>query len=535
MTDFPSLPRAIAIARAALAGGSGPDVAWLFHRLLALVFLGAWISLGVQAHLLIGSRGLLPIARYLEAARDTDAIGFGRFPTLFWLAAGDGALTVGIVAGVALALLALAGVFPRLSFALGTALYLSYVTACRTFLSFQWDNLLLECGALAALLPADKPALVPHALLRLLLFKLYFESGIAKWQSHLGDWHDGSAMTFYYETAPLPTWLGFYAHALPDAWHRLESWGALALELAVPILFFGPRRTRLAAATAVTLFQIVNAATANYGFFCYLAAALHVFLLDDADVGRLRARLAQAARARREATSPGAPSTPKLFGLGGEVRRPSPPVRNPYGQSGAPPEPRAPAPDPPWRRPVRAGVHAVAAALFVCISLTDGLLSFAPVPALHQALGPWHAMYSPWRLVNTYHLFGHITRERIEPEFQTSEGQTWTPQPLRHKPGDLARAPDLVAPHQPRVDFQLWFYGLSFQARTPEYVATLLDRLCRDPDAVQDLFARPLAARPGSVRIAFWQYHFATPAERRATGLWWRRDFVGATPPVPCR
>src|SRR5256885_8382782 len=43
-----------------------------------------------------------------------------------------------------------------------------------------------------------------HLLLRVLLFKLYFESGIAKWQSGLHDWHDGSAMTFYYETAPLP-------------------------------------------------------------------------------------------------------------------------------------------------------------------------------------------------------------------------------------------------------------------------------------------------------------------------------------------
>ena len=46
-------------------GGSGPRVAWLFHRLLALVFVDAWISLGVQVGRLIGSRGLLPIAPFL--------------------------------------------------------------------------------------------------------------------------------------------------------------------------------------------------------------------------------------------------------------------------------------------------------------------------------------------------------------------------------------------------------------------------------------------------------------------------------------
>src|SRR5207244_2713248 len=83
-----------------------------------------------------------------------------------------------------------------------------------TFLSFQWDNLLLECGALASLLPGDRsdpPARVVHVLFRLLLWKLYFESGIAKWQSHLGDWIDGSAMLHYYETAPLPTLLGWFS------------------------------------------------------------------------------------------------------------------------------------------------------------------------------------------------------------------------------------------------------------------------------------------------------------------------------------
>ena len=37
----------------------------------------------------------------------------------------------------------------------------------------------------------------------------------------------------------------------------------------------------------------------------------------------------------------------------------------------------------------------------------------------------------PFRFVNVYHLFGSITRERIEPEFQTSDGTTWS-QPLGH-------------------------------------------------------------------------------------------------------
>src|SRR5207245_100008 len=118
-------------------------------------------------------------------------------------------------------------------------------------------------------------------LFRAVLFKLYFESGIAKWQSPLGDWQDGSAMTYYYETAPLPTALAWTAHNLPVWWHHFESRATLALELLVPLGIFGPRRARLGAAAALTGFQLLNIASANYGFFCYLAAILHVFLLDD--------------------------------------------------------------------------------------------------------------------------------------------------------------------------------------------------------------------------------------------------------------
>ena len=183
---------------------SGAGVARLYHRLLAIIFLIAWASLGVQVDVLIGSHGLLPAAPFLAAAH-AQGIGLSQIPTVFWLDAGDGALRLGIWIGAALSAAALFGFRPRLCTGLATVLYLSYASASRTFLSFQWDNLLLECGALAVFLPTDRPARWIHVLFRVLLFKLYWESGIAKWQSHLGDWQDGSAMTFYYETAPLPT------------------------------------------------------------------------------------------------------------------------------------------------------------------------------------------------------------------------------------------------------------------------------------------------------------------------------------------
>jgi len=470
---------------------SGPVVARLFHRLLALVFLDAWLSLGVQVHVLIGAHGLLPIARFLARARHQ--LSFTDFPTLFWLGVTDTTLTLGIVAGVILSLVALFGRWPRAIAAVQVVLYLSFTTAARTFLSFQWDNLILECAFFAAFLPRERRSPWMHTLFRLILLKLYWESGVAKWQSHLHDWQDGSAMTYYYETAPLPTALAWYLHHAPVWWHHVESWATLAFELGVPFgIFVGFRRVRLACAAILTSFQIINAATANYGFFCYLAAALHVFLLDDGDVARVAAYVRARLRLRPRAPSPSLPparSLPAILLLAG----------------------------------------------FVVVSGCDALVSFVDSPALFAALLPLRHVYAPFRIVNTYHLFGHITRARIEAEFQTTDdGTNWIAHDLWHKPGDPQRRPDWVAPHQPRVDFQLWFYGLSYKTGAPEYVTALIERLCRDPAAVQPLFRAPLSLHPKAARIVYWQYHFTTAAERHATGAWWKRDPVDVTDTVPC-
>ncbi len=351
-------------------------------------------------------------------------------------------------------------------------------------LSFQWDNLLLECGLLAAFLPRDRPAPLIHFLFRVVLFKLYFESGVAKWQSPIHDWQDGSAMTFYYETAPLPTWLGVAMHHLPVWWHHFESRAVLVIELIVPLFIFGPRPLRLTAAGSFGVFQIMNAATANYGFFCYLAAVLNVFLLDEADVRRF---------------------TPALIRF---------PVLAPAGRWAA-----------------RAG-----AALFLLVSLIDALVLFTEPGRALSLAAPLFDLNQRFRLVNSYHLFASVTRERIEPQFDTmDDGEGWTERDLRYKAGDPHHTPGFVAPHQPRVDFQLWFYGLAFRRREPPYVTALVEKLCNDPAAVQPLFCDPLSPRPTAVRIVYWQYWFASADERRASGVWWRRARLGETRPLACQ
>lgn len=488
--------------------GSGPGVARLFHRLLALNFLVAWISLGVQIDVLAGSHGLLPAAELVTALRSRQA-SYLDAPTIFTtLGASDGALHAGIGAGIVLAVLALGGVAPRLCFGLGTLLYLSYVVVCRTFLSFQWDNLLLECGLLATLLPRDRRAPLAHLLVRVLLFKLYWESGIAKWQSPLHDWHDGSAMTYYYETAPIPARLAWHAHHLPAGWHAFEGWFTLFFELGVAIAIFAPRRPRLLALGVFTLFQIVNAATANYGFFCSLAVALSAMLLDERDVRRARAwlvgrfpRLERARVWQRWLALRIHRLTPRRLAVPPKLRR-------------------------------AAMISAVIA--YLGISTVEALARFSGSPSMVSGFAPLLEAIGPLRLVNTYHLFAAITRERIEPELQTWDGSEWVAHDFHHKAGDVMRAPHIVAPHQPRVDFQLWFYGLGHRRGAPPWVTTMLDRACRDPRALDGLFRAPLPSSPTRVRLVFFRYRFTSPEERRTSGAFWKREQLSATSPIAC-
>jgi lipase maturation factor 1 len=526
--------------------GSGPAVARLFQRLLAIVFVAAWASLGSQVLVLMGSRGLLPVTDFAQSLRTRD-VAFSDVPSFLRFYPSDGALMTGVWAGVALGSCAFFGILPRITLALSTLLYLSYTVAARDFLSFQWDNLLLECGALSVLLPANRRAPFAHFLLRVALFKLYFESGIAKYQSHLGDWKDGSAMAYYYETAPIPTWLAWYAHRLPAFWHKLESWATLAFEIVCPVLIFFPRTGRLFAFSVFTVFQVVNIATANYGFFSYLALFLGVFLLDDTDLHRARrAILSQVLALARRATDRGR----RLRRLRARIRlagrgfrrfeaQAANVLRRPFRSSLARVEPfamRFLAPEPgSLPAKARAGLAAVPIALYVGISAEEAVENFWRDGPRSETLATLVRTVAPFRIVNTYHLFGSITRERIEPTFETRSSGDWTEHDFYFKPGNIRRPPPIVAPHQPRIDFLLWFYGLSYERGMPRYVQTLLLRMCTQPDAVAALFVRPLPEHPVAARVSFYSYRFTSAEERRETKAYWKRENVGSPRGMRCR
>jgi hypothetical protein len=143
------------------------------------------------------------------------------------------------------------------------------------------------------------------------------------------------------------------------------------------------------------------------------------------------------------------------------------------------------------------------------------------------------ATLEPFRIANQYGLFAVMTNGRYEIEFQGSnDGQNWTAYPFRNKPQALNEAPRIYAPYQPRFDWNLWFASLG-DWRQDQIVPLTEQRLLENDNDVLALFKdNPFPqAPPRFVRAVLWQYWFTSREEKRATGNWWRRQYLGLYAP----
>lgn len=472
-------------------------------RLLGVIYLIAFVSYDVQAEGLIGANGILPFAEWLTAIRPrVEEIGFHHVPTLLWFAPTDEALRICLRAGALFSLLLILGILPWLSAIALWALYLSVVTVGRIFWSYQWDNLLLEAGFLAILAAPwrlrmrwrapDEPPRLAIFLIHWLVFRLMFLSGYVKLASGDEAWRNLTALTYHYWTQPLPIWTAWYAHQLPLWFHKASCAAMFVIELACPFLIWLGGRARAVAGISFIALMALIAATGNYTFFNLLTAVLSLWLIRDdlwAAAKRVRGRAVLLCNwvARREQEFP----VPRAVRLA-------------------------------------RGLASIALGMPVLL-LSAVLFLFAirvPVSWPTWVRTVLEAT-APFRTVNTYGLFAVMTKQRPEIILEgTWDGQAWFPYEFRWKPGDVALRPRLVAPHQPRLDWQMWFAALGSRQGNP-WLIQLMARLLQNEPAVLDLLAyNPFEQRPPlAVRAVRYDYRFATPAERKELGVWWMRDY----------
>jgi hypothetical protein len=134
-----------------------------------------------------------------------------------------------------------------------------------------------------------------------------------------------------------------------------------------------------------------------------------------------------------------------------------------------------------------------------------------------------------FRVVNGYGLFRVMTKSRPEIVIEGSaDGIEWRPYEFRWKPGALDKPPGWVAPHQPRLDWQMWFAALGSYRQNPWFVSLLEHLLHNTPEVTRLLARNPFpGAPPVYVRAKLFEYRFTSAEEHRATGAWWKREERG--------
>ncbi len=469
----------------------------VFAVALGVVFLAAFWSWGSQVRGLVGENGIVPAAAQIGGAT------FAQAPTLAWWLPGASGLLTQCWTGALLSIALIAGLCPGACCVACWALYLSLMTVGGPFSNFQWDALLLETAPLAAVWlpwsPRPRWAVETRAqqigrwLVMWLAFRLLLESGVVKLTWDDEAWLNHTALDHHFQTQPLPLWTAWHVQQFTPGLRSAACWIMYWIEIALPALLLVPprwRTTRHLAALSQIALQAGIAATGNYTYFNLLTAAVCLPFFDDAFL-------------RWKKTAPTAPAGPR-----------------PLTWALAP-----------------AGVIALASVALTFDGLVDAFggaarqqRKFEEMRAEYQRTGkaPESGWWRPLRSFNGYGLFRTMTTTRPELIFEGSaDGLAWREYPFPYKPGGIYRRPALAAPHQPRLDWQLWFAALSAErGQLDGWLGPLMLGLLENKPAITALLeSNPFSdAPPRYLRLSLYQYRFTRAGESLAA--WWHRDFV---------
>ncbi|GCD33340.1 membrane protein [Streptomyces chrestomyceticus JCM 4735] len=457
----------------------------VFQRMLAVLYLVAFVAAARQFRALMGERGMTPVPDFLRRAP------FRKAPSVFHWRYSDGFFALWSWAGALLAAAVAAGAADAVPLGVAMAMwavlwamYLSIVNVGQTWYSFGWESLLLETGFLAVFLGNDDtgPPVLVMWLLRWLLFRVEFGAGLIKMR---GDrcWRDLTCLYYHHETQPMPGPLSWFFHRLPKPLHRVETAANHFAQLVLPVLLFTPQPVATWAALGIAVTQLWLVLSGNFAWLNWLTVALALSAVD-------------------------------VSWLAGP----------PASASAAPPV---------WF-----------AVLTVTVTVFVAYRSYRPVRNLLSRQQLMNTSFDPLHLVNSYGAFGSVTRVRREIVIEGTDSAVATPDTVwreyefRGKPGGVRRLPRQFAPYHLRLDWLMWFAALS-PGYARSWFGPFVERLLEnDPDTLRLLRHNPFPdAPPALVRARLFQYRFTTWRELRETGAWWHRtelrDFLPPTKAVP--
>eukprot|EP01147_Barroeca_monosierra_P010128 gene10128-2294_t len=462
----------------------------------------------------------------------------------------------------------------------------------------SWTNLFALSGFLAVLVaPFWRFQKQSHlggdimlGLVRWLLFRLMFLSGIVKLTSECPTWWGLTALNVHYESQCIPTPLAWYAHQLPHWFHAFSVVQVYIIEIVLPFGFFLPfAGIRIACALAQIILMALIFITGNYNFFNILTSILAVSVLYDDELWIIGASMAA-----------------RIYGIKDGLRLiyKLPPVIEAIvfvfacltviglsivafglrlGDSHTPIVTKILFSKEDFAGTLTIGFECgvVLGVLGVFIPVLTAMIKVLRRHRFGEFLSiTWRAAFAlflvsasietlrwndkqsrfhdiprydlirqsenilrPWNVVNSYGLFRRMTGVGGRPEVSiegSEDGVTWYEYVFKYKPGDTFASPLFVAPHQPRLDWQMWFAALGSIESNP-WLQHFAVRLLEGEPAVLRLLSlkQPEGLRgrhPKMIRMRHWTYHFTkfnTTSPTTQPGLklssseslpWWRRE-----------
>ncbi|XP_020283346.1 lipase maturation factor 2-like [Pseudomyrmex gracilis] len=559
----------------------------LFLRGICIIYLFAFLSFYIQIPGLYGDNGILPAKGQIDLkARATLSNKLKQKPTLLWFAP-----YLGLNVEYMLDVLSLLGIVLSFAgfvsqkfcivpvFAGLWSLYYSLYQIGQTFMWFQWDILLLEAGFLCMLVApfwyrrkklSTSSDSVTFWSVRWLLFRLMFSSGVVKLTSGCPVWWKLDALNIHFESQCIPTALAWYAHHLPTWFLRLSTVGANVIELAVPFLFFFPnKKVRLVAFYLQVFLQVCIIATGNYNFFNFLTICLCVSLLDDQFFYKRKSKIDTKSRVLNHLST-----LVNILVYGGVL----------YGtyiyydlkltenwtieSNIAFTQEQF---DHVLYRALAFSTYVGASSLGIAVidALSDStiftkgirnkitttlitvfysvaiwlifVLSLVPLSSLHSSynatvnneIKQMYEKVNHLHIVNSYGLFRRMTGVDGRPEV-IIEGSDdidgpWKEYEFLYKPGNVNNSLPFVAPHQPRLDWQMWFAALGTYHQNPWLMSLAYRLLNGQPEvlALMNTVENPFRNRPPKyIKASLFIYHYTPWSQTHNTHAWWTREKV---------
>jgi len=317
-----------------------------------------------------------------------------------------------------------------------------------------------------------------------------FESGVVKLSCGDKTWRNLTALNTHFMTQPLPTWMGWYFHQSPPWFRKLSTLMVYAIEIGLPIFIFISPETRVIACAGFVFLMLVIFVTGNYTFFNLITVSLCLLLLGDTFWEQILPHPLQ---------------VHILFSLHSSK----------FSQA-----------------LLFAQTVLLGGVLF--ISLPQLLRSIFPKISIPNFLKILEYAISPFRIINSYGLFRVMTTTRPEIQVEGSyDGKIWLPYSFKYKPGDLDCRPKFVEPHQPRLDWQLWFAALSSFQSSPWFHNFCIRLLQASPDVLKLIQKNPFPQKPPRyVRALLYDYRFTTQKEKKDSGQWWTKEYLGVYSPI---